>query len=323
MANGTVDNFTIYSPEYHTAMIEALAKNLNLFNQGSAGAITLRAQDIIGDYESKTAFKLADTVDFRNTSSTSGQDDAYLEDAEHTAIKCNMKYKPVKMTLDAWRKKGMSGATFSAVLGAQNAVRKQQMLVTIATTALAAKISSVAALTNDITSDSTATLSTAALAGGLAKFGDAAGNIVAWVMHSKPYFDLVQNAITEKIYNEAGLVVYGGSPGTLGKPVVITDGGLVTDDSTPIYITLGLTAGAFDIVQSEPDVVWSAEVTGEENLAYRIQGEFAVNLAMRNCSWDLSNGGLNPDLTALGSAAYWDAVYSDAKLLPGVCTLSL
>jgi hypothetical protein len=132
----------------------------------------------------------------------------------------------------------------------------------------------------------------------------------------------VRAAIADKIYEEAGTVVYGGSPGTLGKPVVVTDGGLVSDDSSPDYYTLGLCAGAFEIVQSEPDVVWTSEVTGEANLAYRIQGEFAVNCGMRGCSWDVGNGGANPVLASLATAAYWDAIHADVKHLPGVCIVS-
>lgn len=323
MANNTVSNFTIYDEYYQTAMLEALAANLNVFNAASNGAIILRDQAITGNYVYETMFDLPDTVDHRDNTSVSGQTDLYLTDSEKVTVKTNLKYKPVKMTLDAWRKKGMTAQDYSTILGRANAGLKQQSLVSIATSILSAKLASVTALTHDISSDSANTLTVDDLAQGLAKFGDAAQNIVCWVMHSKPYFNLVRQAIADKIYQEAGTVVYGGSPGTLGKPVIVTDAGLFSDDSVPDYYTLGLTAGAIELVQSEPDVVVTDLVTGEENLAYRIQGEFAVNIGVRGCTWDVSHGSSNPTLATLATASNWDAIYSsNVKTLPGVCIIS-
>lgn len=323
MADNTVSNFTIYDNYYQTAYLEELAKNLNVFNAASNGAIVLRDSNIAGNYVYETMFDLPDTVDHRDNTSTSDQSDEYLTDTEKVSVKVNMKYKPVKMTHDAWKKKGMSAQDYSTILGAANARLKQESFVTIATSVLAAKIASVDELTNDITSDSVTTMNIDALAEALSKFGDKSQDIVCWVMHSKPYWNLVRAAITDKIYEEAGTVVYGGSPGTLGKPVIVTDGGLVSDDSTPQYYTLGLTTGALEIIQSEADTIVTDLVTGEENLAYRIQGEFAFNLGMRGCTWDVTHGGANPTIATLAAADNWDNLYTDVKHLPGVCVLSL
>ena len=326
MANNTVSNFTVYSPEYQTAMLETLATNLELFNANSRGAIILRDEAIPGDYVSKTIFAAGGTISHRVNTSTSGVTDGYQTNAEKVDVKVNFRYDPDKMTLDAWRKMGMSVADYSALLGANNARNKQTLLVGTAASVLAAKLSATATVTHDISSDSTSTLTARALGKGIAKFGDMAKNIVCWVMHSKPYFDLIDASLAgaggDVIQDEAGLVVYGGSPGTLGRPVVVIDSSLESDDSTPDYYTLGLCEGALEVVQSEPDAVWTTEVTGEANLAYRIQGEFAVNFGMRGCTWDVGNGGSNPTLASLATAAYWDALYSSQKQLPGICIIS-
>lgn len=42
-------------------------------------------------------------------------------------------------------------------------------------------------------------------------------------MDSATYFDMVDQAISEKIYEEAGVVIYGGQPGAMGKPVLVAD----------------------------------------------------------------------------------------------------
>jgi hypothetical protein len=326
MADNTVSNFTIYDSYYQTAMVEELAQNLNVFNAASNGAIVMRNRAITGNYEYETMFDLPDTIDHRDNTSTSTQTDGYIEDSQQVGVKVNLKYKPFKMTNDAFVKKGFTSQTFSTMLGAANSRRKMEYLVGAATGILGNKLASVATLTNDISAESTNTLNADALAEALALFGDQASNIVCWVMHSKPYWNLVRAAIADKIYEEAGLVVYGGSPGTLGKPVIVTDAASydAADSSGGYnkYWTMGLTRNALVLDQSEPDYVVADVVTGEENIATRIQGEFAVNFKMRGATWDVTNGGSNPALATLFTATNWDNIWSDVKLLPGVVVVS-
>jgi len=331
MANNTVSNFTIYDAEYQTAQLEVLAKNLNVFNAASNGAIVLRDRAVLGDYERNTVFDLPSTVAWRDNTSTSSVSDGYVTDSEHVGVKVNLKYSPFKMTDDAWRKKGQTPETFSALLGAANATRKMEYLIGAATGILGNKLTSVASVTNDITAASTNTLNHTALAGALAKFGDQASQIACWVMHSKAYWDLVSNGLAGAtlapiIYEQAGAIVYGGQPATYGKPVVITDAASYNEaDSSGDYNrywTLGLTKGALTLDQSEPDVVVSDLVTGEPNIAHRVQGEFAINFSMKNCAWDVTSGGANPTLADLFTSDYWDALFADAKLLPGVVVIS-
>jgi hypothetical protein len=331
MAAGTVSNFTIYDAEYQTAQLEVLAKNLNVFNAASNGAIILRDRAVLGDYERNTVFDLPSTVAWRDNTSTSSVADSSVTDSEQVGVKVNLKYSPFAMTDDAWRKKGQTPETFSAMLGASNAVRKMEYLIGAATGILGNKLTSVAAVTNDITSASTNTLNHTALAGALAKFGDQSAQIACWVMHSKAYWDLISNGLAGAtlapiIYEQAGAIVYGGQPATYGKPVVVTDAASYNEaDSSgdyDRYWTLGLTKGAITLDQSEPDVVVSDLVTGQQNITHRIQGEFAINFSMRNCTWDVTHGGANPPLATLFTASNWDSVFADAKLLPGVVVIS-
>src|SRR5690606_18741891 len=77
---------------------------------------------------------------------------------------------------------------------------------------------------------------------GMRKFGDRFNRIALFAMDSAAYFDLVDDAIGQKIYEEAGSVVYGGTPGTMGKPVLVSD--KVTAD-----VIFGLQAGAVSITE--------------------------------------------------------------------------
>jgi len=326
MANNTVSNFTLYDELYHTAQLEVLATNLKAFNAASNGAIVMRDRAIIGDYEKHTMFDLPDTIDWRDNTSTSTVSDGYVTDSEHVGVKVNLKYKPFKMTYDAFIKKGMTAQTFSSLMGASNATRKMQYLLGAATGILGSKLVNTAAVKHDVSGLSNPKITADALAAGLSKFGDQAGEIVCWVMHSKVYYDLVRGMIGDNILDVTGMVLRGGSAPTLGRPVIVTDAAAYDEaessQATNNYWTLGLTRNALVLEQSEPDLVVSDLVTGEQNLAIRVQGEFAINFGMRNCAWDVTNGGRNPNLGALFTHTNWDALFADAKLLPGVVVVS-
>jgi hypothetical protein len=146
-------------------------------------------------------------------------------------------------------------------------------------------------------------------------------------MHTGPYFDLLGNQITNAIYRANGVSVMDGVPATLGRPVLVTDStSLVEDDGVSsgvdAYSTLGLYRDAITIKESEPPTSVMDLVTGLENLVYRFQGEFAYTLSLRGCEWDVTNGGANPNSTAVSTATNWDTQVADNKLLPGVIVKS-
>jgi hypothetical protein len=50
----------------------------------------------------------------------------------------------------------------------------------------------------------------------------------------------------------------------------------------------------------------------------RYQGEYAFNLGLKGYQYDVSNGGSNPDATALGTGSNWDANTTSIKDSAGV-----
>src|SRR3546814_1338559 len=69
------------------------------------------------------------------------------------------------------------------------------------------------------------TMNTAGLVSGLSKFGDAANQVGAWVMHSKVFFDLMQFQIGTSANGDivSGVALQGANPLTLNRPVIVTD----------------------------------------------------------------------------------------------------
>ena len=321
MATGKASDLTIYQEQFLGGYVETVQQNVNAFNAASGGAIRLINDLHIGDYDAETFFDVvASLVSRRDTTSTSAATDLAITSDEFRGVKLNRKIGPVGQTLDAWRKINKDEKIMSMILGEQTAKATAQEMLNTALSAVEAKLDSVAALEHSATDGTCASTD---LATGLSKFGDAAGNIVIWVMHSKVYYDLLGNQITNAIYRANNTRIMDGVPATLGRPVLITDSSSLLESNgvssgIDCYSTLGLVSGAIEIKESEPPRTVLDLVTGLENLVYRFQGEYAYTLRLRGCEWDTSTGGVNPSAGSVATAGNWDTQVADNKLLPGI-----
>lgn len=321
MSIGKASDFQIYNAQFIGGFVETVQQNLEAFNSASAGALAMMTDEHIGDYHRETFFDvISSLVTRRDTTSISSVTDLAPTTDEFIGVKRNYKIGPVANTLDAWRKIGKDQEELSFVLGQQVAKAVPQYMLNSVLLALEAKLDSVAALEQTNTG---ATITTEGLVQALGKAGDASGRIVAWIMHSKPYHDLLADQITDAVYRADGVSIMQGTPATLGRPVVVTDSSALVEtdgvsSGVDAYSTLGLYRGGGMCKISEPPTVVTDLVTGLENLVYRFQGEGAYTIHLRGCEWDIANGGANPNDTALGTATNWDTQVADNKLLPGV-----
>jgi hypothetical protein len=316
MAIGTRSDFKIYDEQYFGGQFEKLTQNLNLFNGASNGAFTLSSSLVKGDYERESFMAMvAGLIQRRDPTVVTGVADSKLTQGERVGVKVNKRIGPVAQTLDAWKKINEDPKLFSFYLGQLIADQKLQNMVNTAIAAVEAALQGQA----NLVTTTAATITHGALVDGMAKFGDQAGNISCFVMHSKPYFDLVKQSIVDKIFGVANVAIYAGTVATFGKPTVVIDAPALLDAGAPnTYNTLGLVRGAVEVKESELETVEFQLVTGLENLVYRLQGEYAYNLRMLGMTWDVANGGANPDDTALATPTNWDKVATSDKSLPGV-----
>lgn len=249
-----------------------------------------------------------------------------MDSDEYIGVKLNRKIGPVANTLDRWRKIAEDPETMSLLLGEQSGKAQAADYLNSGLIACDAALSLQNALNYDETGSSTKTMQATTLVNGLSKMGDNAGQIVCWVMHSKPFFNLVGDGISNyKVDRVAGALIVQGEtvPMSLGRPIVVTDSSALVEASSPTtYVSLGLVADGIMVNQSEEEEIESDLVTGLENLVMRIQGEYAFNLRLKGFKWDTTNGGANPTDTALGTYSNWDKVATDKKSLPGVRILT-
>jgi hypothetical protein len=318
MSIGKASDFKIYQEEYFGGMYEAIQQNVNVFNGASNGTITLVAKEHRGDYIKESFIKdVASLISRRDTTSVAGATDLGIAQGENVSVKINRKIGPIAQTLDAWRKIAQDPRLMSFLVGRMIGAKKIQDYLNTALKAAVPALTQVTGNLNDYSG--TGVVNVAQLVVALSKLGDQASRVKAWVMHSKSYFDLVGAAISDKIVNVADIVIYGGTAPTLGRPCIVTDSAALGPQAvTSHYNVLGLVDNAINVYESEGEELESQIITGLENLVFRIQGEHAFTLGLKGFTWDVTNGGANPDDTAVGTNTNWDKTASSDKDLMGV-----
>lgn len=325
MAIGKESDFVIFQDEFFSGMTEVEAQNADAFNAASNNCIQLRPRRTKGDYSSASFVDMvasATLVSRRDLTSVSTKTDTAMTMDQINTVKLSRIVGPVGMNLSAWKKIAPdedAARLQSFLLGQQVAAAKAAEMLNSGLSAAEAAIGGESALTVD---SSTATLTHALLNSMLAKAGDAADEIECFVMHSASWFHLTGAAIGSNGFDgvAANVIVEGASPGTFGRPVVVTDSaGLSTGTgSTLVYQVLGLRRGGIVIEESEDTTMISEIVTGLDNLAIRTQGEYGYNVGIKGFKWDISSGGVNPTDANLITATNWDKAVTQDKRLAGV-----
>jgi hypothetical protein len=326
MATGVYTDLKINEDHFFSGLFEEMEQIIEGIVSGSQGAIIMEDTRIKGHYSYEEFFPaISNLVTRRDISAVTDATVLKMTEDERIGVKLNRKAGPVEMTLDSFKKKNLDPARMSFWLGGEFAKRKAQEMINTALLACASALEGQAALTKDVTGESSKTLTHGYLNAAYAKRGDKAGEIVSVMVHSKPHYDLVGQAITDKITDVAGIAVNDGMTAYLGRRPLVTDSSALTDangSATDTYNTLGLVPGAIVISASEPEDLVFELVSGKENLIYRFQAEYAYNVEVKGFKWDVSNGGVNPNAAAIGTASNWDQVETSDKTLAGVLLVS-
>lgn len=324
MSVGTATNFIIYPEQFWGGVVETVQQNAEAFNAASQNALRLVTRSILGEYERESFLKsTSGLVQFRDTTSTAGLTDINLNQGEMIGVKVNRTLGPVAQDRNSFRKIGVAPDEFSFLLGQQFGPEIAVDYINTAVGAVRAAISNVAALGYDNSGQTIPTLNHTAMISGMALFGDRAARIKCWVLHSKQYFDLMKQQVADKLFEVAGATVYAGTLATFGKPTVVTDStSLYTVSTTTKYDLLGLVENAIEIAESEERDIISQPITGNANLADRIQGEYAFNVKVKGTQYRTASG-TNPTNTALYTPANWTQVVADIKEMPGIKVTTL
>ena len=299
-------DMVIYNQLAQTAYLERLQDNLDVFNKASNGAIRYVNEVIQGDFSQKSFYRVGGGIEHRDVNSAAKVTPKKIGAGEMVGVKTPYKYGPYSSTEEAFKRRARSPEEFAEIIGYDLADALVAGRLQYGLTALKAAITSNPDM---IAKGSIATDGRKALTKGMRKFGDKFGRISLWVMNSDTYFDIVDEALTNQVYGESELVIYGGLPGTLGKPVLVTV--LVGDNDA-----FGLQAGALTVTESQAPGFRAYDINDEENLAIGMRAEGTFNLDLLGYSWDASKGA-NPTLALLGADANWKKYATSNKMTAG------
>lgn len=321
MATATLSDFQIYEAQFQDGLWEGVSQALEAFNGASAGAILLSSLSHIGNYKQEAFFPLpSDLITRRDNTSVSAATAIKPTQEEFVSVKLERKIGPMTYTEDSIRKLGKTLQEASFIFGKQIGEEKMRDMLNDALTSVNAALEGQSSILFDATALSVKTLTTGHLNSAMAKLGDQSSRIVAWAMRSKPFHDLIGEQITSNVTNVADRVIYGGGPGSLGKPIIVTDAPALLNDvaSTDTYNVLGLVAGAVGVEESEQGEMLFERVGGLESIVQRIQGEYSKTIGVKGFQWDISNGGANPNEAAIATTTNWDKIATSIKDCAGV-----
>ena len=303
---GTVNtDVIIYNDLVQTAYLERIQDNIDVFGGSSNGAISIRNELIEGDFRKQAFYQFDGSVSHRDVNSDSPVDAYKIGAEEMVSVKCPWKFGPFKTTKEAFKRRMRSPEEFSLVVGMKMADATMSYWIEAALASLDA------AIDGDMRVDGSVKASGKKIfTKGLRKMGDKFERIALLAMHSTTFFDVVDEAIDNKIFNEADIVIYGGQPGTMGKPILVTDK-CATDK------IFGLQPGAVSIVESQAPETVQYDILSEENISIGYRAEGAFNMELLGYSWEPIGGGNNPNLTNLGTADNWEKYASSDKATAG------
>lgn len=320
-----LSDLQVFSEYAYSAMTEVQDQAIDKFNGASQGTVILRSASNQGDY-SDTAFwkKISGLVRRRNAYGSGAVAEKILQHLLATSVKVAAGTPPVRIDPGMMKWIQRSPQEAGAVVGQQMAQDSLADMLNTAALVGRVAISGVAAVVNDVSAGvgDAGKASLGALNGTVAKFGDRAQEIQAWLMHSKPLFDIYGQALA----NANQLFVFGNvqvRQDGFGRVFVVTDSPSLRVAGAPDkYHTLGLTSGAI-VVEQNNDFTDNVETkNGDENIVRTYQAEWSYNAAIKGWAWDKTSGGHSPNDAAIAGAGNWDRYATSNKDLAGVDLVS-
>ena len=316
-----LSDLAVYSEYAYASMTEVLRQRIDLFNAATGGAITLRSAAHQGDFSDVAFFaKISGLVRRRNSYGSGSVAEKKLAHLVDTMVKVAAGTPPVRLDPGQFKWIQQNPEVAGAALGQQLAVDTMADMLNVGLGASYAALSAQSAVLYDATGNTSPedTLSFNNLNNGQAKFGDQSSTISAWVMHSKPMFDLYGKnlANSERLFNYGNINVM---RDPFGKLLVMTDSQNLVIAGTPNnYAVLGLVPGAVIIDQNNDFTANEEAKNGDENIIRTYQAEWSYNVGVRGFAWDKTNGGKSPNDAALLTATNWDKYATSHKDLAGV-----
>ena len=311
-------DMTVFNSFAYEAFTETVTQQVRLFNEASAGTLTLRPARNIGDFDEEAFYALIPgLVRRRDAYGTGNVSPVDLAQLQRNSVKVAGGSVPVRWTPQQFSWVQLNQEEAGTAIGTQFAEGVFQDYLNSAITAVRPAIANAAS--GSLVYDATdGVLGLTDLVEGCKVFGDRSDRIAAWIIHSKPMHDLWVQTIS----NANDLFQFGNvkiMQDGFGKRFIMTDSpALVTAGSPDTYHTVGLTAGGAMVEDNGDFFSYVDTSNGTENILRTWQAEYTFNLGLKGYSWDQANGGASPTNAELGTGTNWDQIATDIKDTAGV-----
>lgn len=318
-------DMVVFNKFMYAAATETIAQQIQLFNEATRGALTLRSASSpnVGDFAHEVTYgAIANLMRRRNAYGSGSVGATKLSQLDHVAVKIAGGTSPVEFEPQqfAWIQRSPEEA--GVVIGEQVARGIMADEVNTAILALMTAMAANAGVAHDATAG---TLSLSALNKGAAKFGDRAMDLSVWIAHSKAMHDLYDGAIA----NANSLFEFGTVrvvQDGFGRRLIMTDSpALFADDAGGVgvdhYHTLGLVPGAAVVEDNGDYYATMEEKTGGENIQRIFQAEYTYNLGLKGYAWNTAVK--SPTDAAIGTGGNWTKLATSNKDTAGVIITSL
>ena len=299
-----------YENFVRTGYIEGITYRLNILNQNSNGTIQADSEFTAGTKKNIAFWEDFGEMARRDITVDTAQEAGKISRNERAEFKTFWKFKPIQFQWSAFKTADrMTPEEVYYMIGRKLAEKKLDFIVKQSLMLAVAAISSGGtATTKDYTSPAE-NFTVEKIPEAQALYGDAAGKLKALVMHSAVYFPLIKDQLVNyKFDTGSGLMLYGGSPATMGLPVIVTDNPeltYTTEGGDVMYKTLLLANGAVRINDNGDTQAGADTILGNENIKGLFQAEGDVWNEVKGYEYKGSDIGKNPSLTNLADPTKW------------------
>ncbi len=316
MAHGLPADFSsvLFNQQIAMSFQERLAKNLAVFNAAGGNTIRLINGDIIGNgtessFRSRTS---GGTIVGRDV--TSSADKTYNKSLFNKMVSAVSPWKvnDIGDSKDALDRIQQDQAKYASELGQELADDLTDRYLQVTFGCLAGAIQAVPALVTTPATDITFDV----LADMLQTQGDQKKKIKTIFMDSRTANVYLKARVAANIFQEAGITVYGGDPGTLGKTVISIDDDVFAKGELQVGkgFIFGLAENAV-VTKTMTSVPMLTELDRtKENIPLVTTGEGDIEVMIDGIAY---TGAINTiDLSVFQTSSNWSKAFVQDKALP-------
>ncbi|MCJ8300775.1 MAG: major capsid protein, partial [Pseudomonadales bacterium] len=293
-----------------------LAKNVDIWNAASLNTLRMINGDIKGD-GTETSFRArttGGTVVGRDITSTDPKTYNKSTFKKEQSAVSPWKINDIADSQDAMARIEHDGARYAAEVGAEIAKDLMNYHVQTGLSCLAGSIQAVAASVYTDASD----ISLDTLFNMLQTRGDQKGMIKTILMDSRTATVYDISRVAQNVFQESGIIVYGGSPGTLGRNIIVVDDDVFAKNTlvSGSGFLMGLAENACQVKNSTTVPVLTQLERTLENFPLTTTGEGNSEVMVQGMQY--SGAANTTDLSVLRNSTSWTKGYVQDKAF-GFC----